>query len=67
MSMLTFSTSGLLTFGYLAWGIRAGALVSTFISLPAWSQFDPLPVIEKGIPGNLIEDDESLERLVDTA
>ena len=64
--ILTFSTSSLLTVGYLVWAIRAGALVSTFISMPAWTQFDPLPVIEKGIPVNFGEDDDSLEKLVDT-
>ena len=65
--LLTFSASSFLTVGYLVWAVRAGALVSTFISMPAWTQFDPLPVIEKGIPVNLGDEDDSLEKLVDTA
>jgi hypothetical protein len=65
--LLSFSATSFVTVGYLVWAVRAGALVSTFISVPAWTQFDPLPVIEKGIPVNLADEDDSLEKLVDTA
>ena len=64
--ILGFSASSMLTVGAFVWAVRAGALVSTFVSIPAWTQFDPLPVIEKGIPVNSPEDDDSLEKLVDT-
>ncbi len=63
--ILGLSASSMFTVGYLVWAIRAGALVSTFASIPAWTQFDPLPVIESGIPVNSVEDDDSLEQLVD--
>ena len=63
---IALPTSSLLSVGYLVWLIRAGALVSTFISMPAWTQFDPLPVIEKGIPRKFGDDEDALEKLVDT-
>ncbi len=37
------------TAGYILWSLRGGCLMATLVSsLPAWSHFDPLPVLESG-------------------
>ena len=60
------ASSSLLTVGYLVWMVRAGALVSTFMSaMPAWQSFDPLPIIESGKGGKFGDEEDSLEDLVD--
>ncbi len=60
------ATSSMLTVGYLVWMVRAGALLSTFVSsMPAWQTFDPLPVIESGIGRKFSDDEDTLERIVD--
>lgn len=54
------SAASFLTVGYLAWIIRGGVLLTTFMSsVPAWSSFDILSVIETG------GKDESIEQMVD--
>ena len=59
------SVTSVLTVGYLAWIIRGGVLLTTFMSsIPAWQAFDPLPVIEQGAGGDDTEDDQSIEELV---
>jgi hypothetical protein len=61
------ATSSMLTVGYLVWMVRAGALLSTFVSsMPAWQTFDPLPVIESGIGRKFSDDEDTLERIVDS-
>ena len=55
------SAASFLTVGYLAWIIRGGVLLTTFMSsVPAWSSFDILSVIDAA--GG---DDESIEQMVD--
>jgi len=54
------SAASFLTVGYLAWIIRGGVLLTTFMSsVPAWSSFDILSVIDAA------DDDESIEEMVD--
>jgi hypothetical protein len=55
------SAASFLTVGYLAWIVRGGVLFTTFMSsVPAWSSFDILSVIESA-SGK----DESIEQMVD--
>jgi VCBS repeat-containing protein len=54
----TAITSTTLSVGYVIWLLRGGSLVASLMStLPAWSEFDPLAVLEEV---NLDEDTESL-------
>ena len=54
------SAASFLTVGYLAWIVRGGVLLTTFMSsVPTWSSFDILSVLDE--PG----DDESIEQMVD--
>ena len=54
------SAASFLTVGYLAWVIRGGVLLTTFMSsVPAWSSFDILSVIDEA------GGDESIEEIVD--
>ena len=56
------SAASFLTVGYLAWIIRGGVLLTTFMSsIPAWSSFDIQSVIEAASGGG----DESIEQMVD--
>jgi VCBS repeat-containing protein len=56
------STASLLTFGYLAWVVRGGVLLTTFMSsLPTWKALDILPLIE-----NSGQDKETIEQIVDS-
>ncbi|MDG1874526.1 MAG: Ig-like domain-containing protein, partial [Mariniblastus sp.] len=58
-SQIAASAAGVLTVGYLAWIIRGGVLLTTFMSsIPAWSSFDILSVLDSS--GN-----ESIEQMVD--
>ena len=51
-----------LSVGYIVWLIRGGSLLASFVSiLPAWTSFDPLPVLN----GDDLEADK--ESLVDIA
>ncbi|OQW33307.1 MAG: hypothetical protein A4E20_01710 [Nitrospira sp. SG-bin2] len=44
---LTLLTGMVLSAGFLAWIIRGGALVTSFlVSMPAWRRFDPLPILK---------------------
>ncbi|MEM7456034.1 MAG: DUF4347 domain-containing protein [Planctomycetota bacterium] len=62
---LVASVTSVLTVGYVAWLIRGGVLLTTFMSsIPAWQAFDPLPVIEQGVKDGDDGDDESIEKLV---
>ena len=62
---ITASVTSFLTVGYLAWIIRGGVLLTTFMSsLPAWQAFDPLPVIESS-RREAEEDDQSIAEMVD--
>jgi hypothetical protein len=56
-----------LSVGYVAWLLRAGALLSSLLSsLPAWRMLDPLPVLARQKGGDALDDDdETLESLVD--
>ena len=54
------SAASFLTVGYLAWIIRGGVLLTTMMSsIPAWSSFDILSVLESA------DGDESIEQMVD--
>lgn len=56
------SAASFLTVGYLAWIVRGGVLLTTFMSsVPAWSSFDILSVIDSGT-----RRDESIEQMVDS-
>jgi hypothetical protein len=58
------SAATLLTMSYLVWNMASGILLSTFMSsLPAWSSFDVLPVIDGSEVGR--DDGESIEQMVD--
>jgi hypothetical protein len=44
---LTLLTGMVLSAGFLAWIMRGGALVTSFlVSMPAWRRFDPLPILK---------------------
>jgi hypothetical protein len=50
-----------LSVGYVIWILRGGSLLTAFMSaLPAWSSFDPLPVLQSFEKKQKSEDDESL-------
>ena len=54
------SAASFLTVGYLAWIIRGGVLLTTFMSsVPTWSSFDILSVLDSD------NGDESIEQMVD--
>ena len=54
------SAASFLTVGYLAWIIRGGVLLTTFMSsMPAWSSFDISSVLDAASGG------ESIEQMVD--
>ncbi|MEZ6095183.1 MAG: tandem-95 repeat protein [Pirellulaceae bacterium] len=58
------AAAGLLSVGYLAWMIRGGVLLTTFMSsLPAWQSFDPLVVVQGGASDR--DGGESIEEIVD--
>ncbi|MEQ9408343.1 MAG: Ig-like domain-containing protein, partial [Fuerstiella sp.] len=51
--------------GYVAWMLRGGSLLTTFLSsLPAWQSFDPLPVLDSFEKDEEDGDEESLASLV---
>ncbi|MEQ9407984.1 MAG: cadherin domain-containing protein [Fuerstiella sp.] len=51
--------------GYVAWMLRGGSLLTTFLSsLPVWQSFDPLPVLESFEKDEEDGDEESLASLV---
>lgn len=42
-----FFTGAALSAGFLAWILRGGSLLASFlVSMPAWRRFDPLPVLK---------------------
>jgi hypothetical protein len=44
---LTLLSGMVLSAGFLAWIMRGGALVTSFlVSMPAWRRFDPLPILK---------------------
>jgi hypothetical protein len=44
---LTSFTGAALSAGFVAWILRGGSLVASFlVSMPAWRHFDPLPVLK---------------------
>lgn len=52
--------------GYLLWALRSGyLLVGLASSAPVWSNFDPLPVLRKGINYSERGDEESLVDVID--
>ena len=57
-----------LSIGYVAYLLRGGVLLSSVLtSLPAWTFFDPTPVlggVTEGGPGESADDDETLESMV---
>lgn len=54
-----------LTVGYVVWMVRGGTLVASLMaSLPAWTAFDPLAVVNAAAMGGSVGDDESLTDLV---
>jgi hypothetical protein len=62
MPEIAASAASFLTVGYLAWIIRGGVLLTTFMSsVPAWSSFDIQSLIESASGG-----DESIEQMVDS-
>jgi parallel beta-helix repeat protein len=60
MPAIAASAASFLTVGYVAWIIRGGVLLTTFVSsIPAWSSFDIQSIIEAASEG------ESIEQMVD--
>jgi VCBS repeat-containing protein len=71
--MPAYATAGasLFTVGYVAWLIRGGVLLTSFMSsIPSWQSFDPLPILENAGSGDddLTTDgnDSSIAELVDS-
>jgi hypothetical protein len=71
--MPTYASAGasLFTVGYVAWLIRGGVLLTSFISsLPSWQSFDPLPILENAGSGDgdsgADGSDSSIAELVDS-
>lgn len=72
--MPTFApaAASLFTVGYVAWLIRGGVLLTSFMSsLPSWQSFDPLPILESANRGgDESEDgagrDSSIAEMVDS-
>ena len=66
-------TGAAVSAGYLAWLLRVGPLAASMLTtLPAWSRFDPLPVLmskqqEKplALSGEVGDDDDEQERQVE--
>ena len=56
-----------LTVGYLAWMLRGGVLLTTFMSsIPAWRMLDPLAVLESADRSGDDDDGQSIGELVDS-
>ncbi|MEM7782931.1 MAG: Ig-like domain-containing protein [Planctomycetota bacterium] len=54
----TAITTASLSVGYVLWIVRGGTLMASFVStLPAWTSFDPLPIVKNS---GLDDDSESL-------
>ena len=71
--MPAYASAGasLFTVGYVAWLIRGGVLLTSFMSsLPSWQSFDPLPILENAGSGggDSVADgsDSSIAELVDS-
>ena len=59
------ATTGL-TVGYIVWMIRGGQLIASLVTaIPAWSVFDPMPVLDSFVVGGKEDDEESIERIVE--
>ena len=57
-----FAASGF-TVGFVAWAIRSGFLLSSFLAqMPAWRSIDPLLIMQGGF-GNM-DDEETLEEMM---
>ena len=53
-----------LSVGYIIWLLRSGSLLASLAaSLPAWTSFDPLPILDSSSSDEQ-EDEESLQDLV---
>ena len=66
MPSLAMAGTSFLTVGYLAWMVRGGILLTTFMSsLPAWRLLDPLAVLESAALDDGAHDDQSIGQLVD--
>lgn len=66
MPSLAMAGTSFLTVGYLAWMVRGGILLTTFMSsLPAWRLLDPLAVLESAALDDGVNDDQSIGQLVD--
>ncbi|MHB8973083.1 MAG: cadherin domain-containing protein, partial [Pirellulaceae bacterium] len=51
--------------GYIVWLIRGGSLFASLLaSLPAWSAFDPLPILDSSATSDKEDDDERLQDIV---
>ncbi len=55
-----------LTVGYVLWLLRGGTLVASMVSaLPAWTMIDPLPILDSSELERRVDDDESLNSLIE--
>ena len=65
---IAMAGTSFLTVGYLAWMVRGGVLLTTFMSsIPAWRMLDPLAVLEAADgTGGDDSDDQSIGELVDS-
>ncbi|MHB0956367.1 MAG: cadherin domain-containing protein, partial [Pirellulaceae bacterium] len=51
--------------GYVIWLLRGGALLASLLaSRPAWTEFDPLPILDSYTPSDKQEDGEALQDIV---
>ena len=65
MPSLAMAGTSFLTVGYLAWMVRGGILLTTFMSsVPAWRMLDPMAVLESAESDDA-QDDQSIGQLVD--
>lgn len=66
MPSLAMAGTSFLTVGYLAWMVRGGILLTTFMSsIPAWRMLDPLAVLESASAQD-VHDDQSISQIVDS-
>ncbi|TWU08136.1 LamG-like jellyroll fold domain-containing protein [Stieleria varia] len=58
--------SSALTVGYIVWLVRGGAMVASLVAaLPAWTSFDPLPILGNSEIDESESDEESLSDLIE--
>ena len=61
----TTAAATALSVGYIVWLVRGGSLFASLLaSIPAWSSFDPLPVLDSHTESDKEGDEERLQDIV---